>query len=180
MLVFSNELKGQFTTYHENGNGEKVEIPFEYINGFIVVDIIFEKVLPFKFILDTGAENTILLKRTYTDLLKTPCRKRIKLMGSDLSKEVYATICNSTYIQMINLQPVRHNVIVLEEDFLYLEEYTGTKIDGILGVSFFRDMVVKLDYKMKILTLYRPEKFLAKDLKIIRFLISNCTTTNHI
>lgn len=165
LLVFSNELKGQFTTYHENGNGEKVEIPFEYINGFIVVDIIFEKVLPLKFILDTGAENTILLKRTYTDLLKTPCRKRIKLMGSDLSKEVYATICNSTYIQMINLQPVRHNVIVLEEDFLYLEEYTGTKIDGILGVSFFRDMVVKLDYKMKILTLYRPEKFLAKRFK---------------
>ena len=72
LLVFSNELKGQFTTYHENGNGEKVEIPFEYINGFIVVDIIFEKVLPLKFILDTGAENTILLKRTYTDLLKTP------------------------------------------------------------------------------------------------------------
>lgn len=164
MLSPTNAHAQLYANEYANAKG-KIEIPFNYFNGFIVVDIIFQKVLPLKFILDTGAENTILLKREYADILNLPRHKKVKLMGSDLSREMYAYVCNDIYLQMINLAPAKRNIVVLEESLTILEEYIGTQIDGILGAEFFKDMVIKIDYKRRILTLYQPNEFYPDKLK---------------
>ena len=46
---------------------KKVEIPFERQGNFIIVKVTFEGLFPLRFILDTGAEHTILTKK---ELLK--------------------------------------------------------------------------------------------------------------
>jgi predicted aspartyl protease len=143
---------------NKNKDGH-TEIPFQYINGFIVVDVIFQKFLPLKFILDTGAENTILLKKEIAEVMRLPYQKRIKLIGSDMSQEVYALVSNATFLQVTNLPLSRQNIIVLEEDYLYLEEYIGSPVDGILGAEFFKDRVVKIDYRKEIITVIEPRSF---------------------
>lgn len=99
LLFWSLWIQGQFTKSYLLGEYEEIVVPFTYANGFILVDVIFQRLLPLKFIVDTGAENSILLKKEYTDLLKTPYHKKIKLYGSDLSDEVTAYVCNGTYLQ---------------------------------------------------------------------------------
>ena len=141
------------------GEFEEITVPFIYTNGFIIVDVIFQRVLPLKFIVDTGAENTILLKREYSDLLRVPYHKKIKLLGSDMSEEVTAYVSNGTYLQFLNSKNVRHNILILEKDFVHLEEYVGSKVDGILGAEFFKGIVLKIDYKKSELTLIDPAKF---------------------
>ena len=52
------------------GGVKQIEIPFEYVNSFIILNIAFNGSLPLKFIFDTGAEHTILTKREISDLLQ--------------------------------------------------------------------------------------------------------------
>ncbi|MEY3423125.1 MAG: hypothetical protein RIR48_3455 [Bacteroidota bacterium] len=159
LLFWSLLIQGQFSKSYLLGEYEEIVVPFTYANGFILVDVIFQRLLPLKFIVDTGAENSILLKKEYTDLLKTPYHKKIKLYGSDLSDEVTAYVCNGTYLQFLNSRSVRHNILVLENDFVHLDEYIGTRVDGILGAEFFKGLIIKIDYKKFELVLIDPSKF---------------------
>jgi len=138
---------------------EPVEIDFEYSQGFIILDLRFSRALPLKFILDTGAEHVILFRREITDILGIEYEKRINLVGSDLEKEVYAFICRNVDLQLEKTQTVKRDIIVLEEDFLHLEELTGTAIHGILGTRFFRGLVMELDYKKGRLILHSADSF---------------------
>ena len=165
LLCNLSQLQGQLLKSYLIGESDKVVIPFVYTNGFIVVDVIFQKILPLKFIVDTGAENTILLKREHAEMLNISYHKRIKLLGSDMSEEVHAYICNGSFLQLVNTRTVRHNIIVLEKDHLFLEEYIGTRVDGILGAEFFKGLVIRFDYKSNEMTIYDPLKFNPAKLK---------------
>ncbi|MBK9735950.1 MAG: hypothetical protein IPO92_13730 [Saprospiraceae bacterium] len=143
----------------------EVTFPFDYVQGFIVVDIVLQKIMPLKFILDTGAENTILLKKEYTNILQIPYHKKISLLGSDMATSIEAYVCNGVYLQLVNSQRVRHNIIVLEKDNLFLEEYLGEKIDGILGAEFFKGLILKIDYVRRIITITNPAVFNPSKLK---------------
>lgn len=146
------------------GDKRELEVPFEYRNGFIVVQLVLQKLLPMRFIIDTGAENTILLKRNYAEALRLPYHKTIRLLGADMSREVNAFVSNGAYIQLINAPAVRHNIIILEDEYLTLEEYIGTKVDGILGAEFFRDMVMKIDYRRQMIVLSGAGRYSQKQL----------------
>ncbi len=147
------------------GLQSEIILPFEYRQGFIVVDVIFQKKIPLKFILDTGAENTILLKKEYAQRLNVPYAKRIKLIGSDMNKDIFAYVCNGTYLQLVNTQTVQINMIVLEDDMISMDEYIGMPIDGILGADFFKGLILKINYRRKEVTISDPSKYNYKKLK---------------
>lgn len=153
-------------------NNESVELNFDYNQGFILLDVKFNRSLPLKFILDTGAEHIILFKKEISDLLGMPYEKRINLVGSDLNRQVYAYICRNVALSLKNTPTVERDIIVLEEDFLHLEELTGKPIHGIIGSRFFRGLVMELDYKKSRLVLHDgslfrpPAKFKQFDLSI--------------
>jgi len=154
----------------QNVNGpssqnEKVVIPFQYVNGFIVVQLTFQNLLPLRFILDTGAENSILFKKEYADLLGLNYVKTIRLMGSDLSREMKALVSNGVSLQLQGLPPSRQNLIVLEEDFVLVEEIVGVPVDGLIGCSFFGGKPLKIDYKKQELTIFTPKAFQKERLK---------------
>lgn len=141
------------------GGEEKVEIPFEEKHGFIIVTVKFNRTLPLEFIFDTGAEHTILFKRQFADLMGIQYSKRIRIMGSDLSQELYALIARNLYMQIKNTADVLRDIVVLEENLSMLDESTGLDVDGIIGGSYFRGMVVKINYKRRKITIYNPAKF---------------------
>ena len=138
---------------------DNIEIDFEYSAGFILLDIKFSRTLPLRFILDTGAEHVILFKKEITDILGLKYEKRINLIGSDLEKEVFAYITRNVPLYLENSKTVERDIIVLEEDFLHLEELTGEAIHGILGSRFFRGLVMEVDYRKEKLILHDGSKF---------------------
>ncbi|NNE27532.1 MAG: hypothetical protein HKN09_11875 [Saprospiraceae bacterium] len=115
---------------------DKVEIDFDYIYGFIIVELKISGILPMKFILDTGAEHVILFKKEISDILGFEYEKRINLVGSDLEQEVFAYITRNVALKLEDTPLVTRDLIVLEEDFLELESMVGEPIDGILGTRF--------------------------------------------
>ena len=138
---------------------KEVQIPYEITGDFLILDVSFKNVLPLKFIFDTGSEHTILFKKEYSDLLGVRYQKRIPLMGSDLSKEIYGYIARGIPLNIENSAMVTTDILVLEEDYLGLEEFTGINIDGIIGANIFRHFITFINTKKGRIHLIKPDKF---------------------
>lgn len=138
---------------------EKVEIPFDFQNNFIIVNLIFDDVFPLKFIFDTGSENTILVKKEFADILDISYDRSFKVMGADFEQELVAYLTRGVRLDLPNLPGPNLDILVLKEDYFKFEEYTGLKIHGILGMDLFKTFTIQIDYQKQKLTLYRVEDF---------------------
>jgi hypothetical protein len=137
----------------------KATIPFRYIHNFIVLDATIFGILPVQFIFDTGAEHVILFKREYTDVLQIPYDKRIPVMGSDMSREIFALITRNGVLEVTGLATKPTDMLVLEENYFNLDEMVGTPIVGLLGGGFFKNLIIRIDYRKRRLTIYDPAYF---------------------
>lgn len=140
----------------------KTEVPFKYIAGYILLEVQIEGILPLIFIYDTGAEHTIIFEKQITDLLGIEYDNLINLRGADINSIVVAHIARKINLQIQNTASVERDIVVLEESFLNLKEMTGTQVDGIIGGSYFRNLIIEVDYKRKKLVLWHPDKFSKK------------------
>ncbi len=147
------------------GYSTEVIIPFDYQQGFMIVDMVVGRALPLKFILDTGAENTVIFKKDIADVLRLPYHKKITLQGSDLSEEINAFVSNGLHLQLVNCQTIRKNIIVLETNYLVLEQFLGKQVDGILGADILEGLVMKIDYQYGEITLINPHYGISKIIK---------------
>jgi len=161
-LLCSGHLLGQPGYYNPVDllqGKKKAVIPFQYQHNFILIDAKLYGLFPVKFIFDTGAEHIILFKREYTDALHVRYDKRIPIMGSDLSREIYALIVRKGEIQITGLPVKTNDLLVMEENYFSLDEMVGAPIAGLIGGGFFKNMVVNIDYKKHRLTLIDPRQF---------------------
>ena len=142
---------------------KKAVIPFKYVHNFIIIEAKIYGLLPVQFIFDTGAEHVILFKKEYTDLLQIPYDKRIPILGSDLSQEVYALIARNGVIEINGLPPKPHDLLVLEQDYFDLDEMIGTQVAGLIGGGFFKNLVVRIDYRKHQIQLFDPRSFKQPD-----------------
>lgn len=155
-LFLANGVKSQL--YDLLGDEPYVEIPFRYESNFIIVKVQLNGAFPLNFIFDTGAEHTLLFKKTFTDLLGVDYGKQIKIFGSDLQNFVHARIVRNIQFRVPPIDDVRMDFLVMEEDYLNMDELIGLSIDGILGAQFFRHHVVKIDYRRGIITLFKKDR----------------------
>lgn len=138
---------------------DEVELPFEYVNDFIILTVYFNEILPLKFIFDTGAEYTLITKKEITDLLQVDYQKRYSLRGADLSTELFAYLATGVRLRVEDFSAINRSILVLEEDYFQFEDYTGLNIQGIIGSDLFRRFVVKIDYRRQKIILQDPSSF---------------------
>jgi hypothetical protein len=138
------------------GGMRHIEIPFDYVNNFIILDIAFNGPLPLKFIYDTGAEHTILTKREISDFLHVQYNREFRVRGSDLKTEMIAYLARNIKLQILNkdIFAPREDILVLQEDYFRFEEYAGIEVHGILAGRVFSKYIVKINYQRRIITLY--------------------------
>lgn len=158
-LLTSISIHAQLMGFRIPNGQEKVEIPFEFQNNFIIIDLIFDDVFPLKFIFDTGSENTILVRKEFTDILDISYDRQFKLIGADQKQELTAYLVRGVNLVLPNIVGEGLDMLVLEKDYFRFEEFTGMKIHGILGMDLFRTFTIQIDYKKKILSLYKIENF---------------------
>jgi hypothetical protein len=138
---------------------KKVSIPFRFVHNFIVLDVQLFGVIQAELIFDTGAEHIILFKREYTELLGIEYDKRIPIMGSDLSRRIFALIARNSMVKMMNMPGKPADLLVLEEDYFKLDEMIGSPIAGLVGGGFFKNLVIEIDYRRNRINLHDPAAF---------------------
>lgn len=138
------------------GSADFISIPFQYTQGFIIIDLTFHQIFPMKFIVDTGAEHSILLNKQIVELLGIPYDKEVKILGADISSGLKAWVIRKIPVQLQEGVKVTHDMIVLDEDIMKLGAITGVNIDGILGAEFLKHFIVEIDYNASFIKLYQP------------------------
>lgn len=142
-------------------NGKKrADIPFEFVNNFIVITLNFNGKLPLRFIYDTGAEHTILNKREIGDFLGLEYEREFRVAGSDLREELVAYLSRNIVLEIPGkVRTGKEDILVLEEDYFHFEEYAGVNVDGILAGHIFSQYVVHINYNLHFITLYERKHF---------------------
>ncbi len=138
---------------------KKVELPFQFKNGFIILDLVFDNKVPMKFIFDTGAEYTIITQKEIPDILGIEYTKEYRIMGSDMKTELVAYLARGVSFSHKDFEAYKQDIFVLKEDYFHFDEFTGLNIYGIIGANFFRNLVLEINYKRQIITFYRPDQF---------------------
>lgn len=161
LLFTSNILQAQDTRRYIFGDEFKKSIRFNFtrVQNFIVLDIKLENSLSTNFIFDTGSEFTLLLKKEIAYLLGMDYFKQVFLYGSDLSQQISAFISRNAEMNIANKLIVRSNVLVLEQDFLHLDEMLGMQIDGILGANIFNRYVLHINNQKSYIEFIKKEHF---------------------
>jgi hypothetical protein len=159
LALFTNKVNGQVFDLAQHRTFTKEEVPFRFEGNFILVSVLFNNLLPLTFILDTGAEYSILTKKEIADFLNIDYQKRYTLYGADMQEELYAYLSKNISLQMGDLQATHRSILVLEEDYFRFEEYSGLQIHGILGADFLKRFTLQIDYQKQIVTFYSPVYF---------------------
>jgi hypothetical protein len=129
-------------------------IPFELHNNHIYVRVGVNDPEPLLFILDTGASSII-------------SRRRAESMGLDLRRgergygvgegSVEAASVRGVSWRLPGVTLSRQSAAVLPLESL--QASLGRPVDGILGYSFFRRLVVEIDYASRVINLYSPRGY---------------------
>lgn len=149
-------------------NLRKIDVPFEYSNNFIIVKLVFNDVFPLKFILDTGAEHTILTKREISDLMHVNYQRRFPIMGADMKTELYAYLATGVRLKISNMYFLNNAILVLEDDYFKFEESAGMDVHGIIGADILKRFVIKIDYSRRVITFYDPSHYKHSEAKSVQ------------
>lgn len=152
-LCLSNFVISQ-TNFELDSGLDSYEIPFESISNLIIVKATFNK-QPAKFILDTGASNTLLFNWDNMDSLSIRIKNKLLVQGygSDKPVTVYYTEDNS--IEMGAVKNDSAIAFVTADRVLDLQPQLGIFINGVLGADFFKNQVVRIDYNRQVLNIFR-------------------------
>lgn len=125
----------------------KIEVPFELKGGLVFVKVKVNG-KPANFILDSGAPILVLHPRLAAKAIDT-------LEGKGISGALQLQRVEVPDFEFGTLHQQQVEAITL--DLSHLEKITNRPIDGLIGYSTLKDYEVLLDYKNKLLTLFKPD-----------------------
>jgi len=149
-----------FTNSSACCRGKKIgTIPFEMVGTYMIVKVKMNDSKPLNFILDSGVRNIIITELFPEDVVSLSYVNEINLQGLGSGTDLNAFASYNNVIQMGRVKLNNQNVYVIKEDIFNLSKHTGTKINGLIGVDFFEDYLVEINYTYKQINFYLNDGF---------------------
>ncbi|WP_166461151.1 pepsin/retropepsin-like aspartic protease family protein [Flavicella sediminum] len=145
-------------------NRKKQSFKFKSINNLIIIPLKVNGVQG-SYILDTGLSTNILFKaKTKIDSSYANLRKvTLNGFGNGPNMEAIVTVDNT--FQLENLQATKQRMLLVLDEHVNLSAKMGMTIDGMIGYEFFKNFIVKINYRSKQITVYNPQYFKKKTRK---------------
>lgn len=141
-------------------NGAKVvELSFIRESNLIIVPIKINGEGPYNFILDTGSESGMVFDKWVIGENNLVNARTVPVYAADGNKVTDLWVANNLSIKFPGVSGVQQSMLVLQENFIDIENVIGVQAHGILGSEIFNRFVVEVDYDKKLLRLYNPKDF---------------------
>jgi hypothetical protein len=134
-------------------------IPFDVVGSYVVLHVRINDSSPLNLILDSGIRNTIITELDTGDRISLSYSDVKELMGLGGGNQLEAYTSNSNILKIGKFKLDYKTVYVLKNDVFNLSRHSGSKINGLIGVDFFQDYVVEINYSQKRIRIYDPTSF---------------------
>jgi len=143
-----------------NNKPKRIEsIPFEVVGSYVIIKVKINDSSTLNLILDSGIRNTIITELMTGDRISLNYSDVKELMGLGTGGHIEAFTSNSNTLKIGKLKLQFKTVYVLKNDIFNLSKHTGTKINGLIGLDFFQDYTVEIDYTHRRVRFYDSNSF---------------------
>nr|WP_321226572.1 aspartyl protease family protein [uncultured Psychroserpens sp.] len=140
------------------------KIRFELINNLIVIPVEINGV-KLSFLLDTGVSKPILFNITNTDSLQMNNVETIFLRGLGAGETVKALKSKNNFLKIGNAININQEIYVVFDQEINFTPKLGIPVHGIIGYNLFKDFIVEINYRSKVIKLNRREGYTYKTCK---------------
>lgn len=155
---FAQEVDGfQF----HRPNKKRYKIKFTNYNNLIIINAKLNG-RSMNFLLDTGVESTVLFGLEGDEESIKNSSQKILIRGVSGKRKTYAYKNQNNILEIGKLNDDHHNVYAIFDQDFNISDKIGYQVQGILGYSFFKDVIIKVDYISNRLVIYNPDHFSEK------------------
>jgi hypothetical protein len=130
-------------------------LPFKMVNGHVLV-MVGVNGAPMTFVLDSGAEATVITETAATNKLKLPKDNPLTISGQGNAGDPTAFVVNDVRIDAGDFSIKNMSVIYAPTDAMPFDSYEETYFDGVLGADFFNCCLVEINHDQQTLYLSKP------------------------
>ena len=133
-------------------------LPFELIDGHIIVPVSLNDSEPLLFVLDSGAAATVVLESSRTKLLPLVMGSPMTVSGVGTGDDPHAYIIEDTDLAIGSVHLEGLSVVYLPLDSVpFFENLDEVYFDGVIGAPFFERMLVEINYEQQQLSFSEPD-----------------------
>ena len=136
-----------------------VELDFIRESNLVIVPVKINSQGPFNFIIDTGSESGMVFDKWVIGENNLINARTVPVYATDGNKVTDLWVANNLNIHFDGVRGRQQSMLVLQENFVDIENVLGVDAHGILGSEIFSRFVVEIDYEARQLRLYEPESF---------------------
>ncbi|MBO6605963.1 aspartyl protease family protein [Psychroserpens sp.] len=154
------QAQGKFNLPKQNTD----KIRFELINNLMVIPVEVNGV-ELSFLLDTGVSKPILFNIANSDSLQMNNVETIYVRGLGDGKPVPALRSQNNFFKIGNAININQEIYVVFDQSINFTPRLGIPVHGIIGYSLFKDFVVEINYRTKVLKLHKKESYTYRNCK---------------
>jgi hypothetical protein len=134
-------------------------IPFEMVGTYVVIKAKINNTSTLNLIIDSGLRNTIITELMPGDNISLNYSDVKDLIGLGGGNNLEAFTSNFNILKFGKINLKEKTVFVLKDDIFNLSMHTGTKINGLIGIDFFLDYIVEINYSKRRIRFYDRNTF---------------------
>lgn len=132
---------------------------FKLVNNNIIIPVSINSSDTLWFMMDTGLRNNLITELAEDDVVNINYAEKIRLHGLGQGEPLEAITSYNNNISFGKLSSDTEKINILLTDIFNLSRKAGTKINGILGYTSFKNLIVEIDYTNHRITFHNPKYY---------------------
>lgn len=137
------------------GSYTQSQIPFDFIQNLVIIQMSVDDSGPLNFILDSGVGPLIITDSAIVDSLQTDDVFMYRIRGRGIGPEIEAYLIHDIKVSIGRHASGHLSAVLLKNEPFRLSFFLGIPIHGIIGSDFFNSFKVHLSYTKKKISFYR-------------------------
>ncbi|MES3019461.1 MAG: aspartyl protease family protein [Bacteroidota bacterium] len=150
-----NEVSAQ--RFEFPGRRKKEVVPFKMVKNLMIIKLVINGKGPFNFVLDTGVGLFLISDPKLIDSLSIKNLRSINITGFGDGEPLSAFVTPSIDVEFGSTTAKALSAAILKKDIFELSNYVGMPVHGLIGYEFFNSFIVKINFTLSTLTVYKPE-----------------------